>query len=141
MFKRTRLTPSTRRGRALTDRFSSGPFVVPCMKEHTAFRNRLFNRSHDEMATHVFSGVLLRCSFLESVAALPGKHAAYLQDELARQPFSKARRGDSAPSFLRAGEGFSSTRPKETHDKKRLSRNHLQKSLCFRNVSVVLSPM
>ncbi len=96
--------------------------IVPCMKEHPDFRNRLFERSEEEMASLAFicvpirmdseSEVLgtlsadtpmapeatlrLRCSFLESIAALVGKRVSYLQEELARQHF-QALSEDTVP--------------------------------------------
>ena len=98
--------------------FAGGqPIIVPCMKDHPEFRNRLFDRTEEQMAALAFIcvpvrtgepgaeviGTLsadtppasedklrLRCSFLESVAALVGKQVAYLQEELARQHFQRS---------------------------------------------------
>lgn len=153
-------------GKGVPGRFSGRSIVVPCMKEHwlfVAICSIVATMKWPRMPFQVFlvrtapeSGAAalecryftrhaealhLRCSFLESLAALPGKHAAYLQEEQARSSAEGAEEATPPSNFLRAGAGFSSARPKETRDKKRLSRNHLQKSLCFRNVSVVLSIM
>ena len=91
--------------------------IVPCMKDHPDFRNRLFDRTEEQMAELAFIcvpvrtgdpdieviGTLsadtppaseeklhLRCSFLESVAALVGKQVAYLQEEMARHHFQQS---------------------------------------------------
>ena len=102
-------------GKGITGQVFSGgePIIVPCMKDHPDFRNRLFERSDEQMASLAFicvpirvdneSEVLgtlsadtpmaeedvlnLRCTFLESIAALVGRRVSYLQEELARQHF------------------------------------------------------
>lgn len=86
------------------------------MRDHPDFRNRLFDRTEEQMAALAFvcvpvrtgkdtdvigtlsadtplapDGTLrLRCSFLESVAALVGKQVAYLQEEMARQHYQQS---------------------------------------------------
>lgn len=97
--------------------FASGqPVVVPCMKEHPAFLNKMFGRSEEELATLAFICVPVlgpsdepregrevigtlsvdtpntshaqleaHCRFLEVVAGMIANHAAYMQEEMARQ--------------------------------------------------------
>lgn len=97
--------------------FASGqPVVVPCMKDHPAFLNKMFGRSDEELATLAFICVPVlgpsdepregrevigtlsvdtpntsqeqldaHCRFLEVVAGMIANHAAYMQEEMARQ--------------------------------------------------------
>ena len=111
-------------GRGVTGQvFASGtPFIVPRMTEHPDFRNRLFERSEEEMRELAFLCVPIRsddascvlgtlsadtpvadegelrtrCAFLETVAALVGRHVAYLQEEMARRHFCEPQE-DKAP--------------------------------------------
>ena len=115
-------------GKGITGQVFAGgeAIIVPCMKEHPDFRNRLFDRTGEELAALAFLcvpvrttteseviGTLsadtprasdetlhLRCSFLESVAALVGKQVAYLQEEMAGQHFQQSREdiGSSFPT-------------------------------------------
>ena len=115
-------------GKGITGQvFASGkPIIVECMDAHPDFRNRLFGRSREDMATHAFlcvplfagndggveavgtlsvdtpvaplSQLRMRCRFLEVVAALVGNQVAYLQEEMARRHFQLAQdEADTAP--------------------------------------------
>lgn len=105
-------------GKGITGQVFAGgqSIIVPCMRDHPDFRNRLFDRTEEQMAALAFvcvpvrtgkdtdvigtlsadtplapDGTLrLRCSFLESVAALVGKQVAYLQEEMARQHYQQS---------------------------------------------------
>ena len=109
-------------GKGITGQVFAGgqAIIVSCMRDHSDFRNRLFERTETEMASLAFicvpirvdneSEVLgtlsadtptapddilrLRCSFLESVASLVGKRVSYLQEELARQHFQSPSKED-----------------------------------------------
>ncbi len=113
-------------GKGITGQVFAGgqAIVVPCMKEHPDFRNRLFDRTEEQMAALAFIcvpvrtgedaeviGTLsadtplapdeklgLRRSFLESVAALVGKQVAYLQEEMARHHFQQGMEEEEPPS-------------------------------------------
>ena len=91
------------------------PIIVPCMKEHPDFRNRLFERDEDELAHSAFICVPVcvmgaegrevvgtlsadtptapdnelreRCQFLETVACLAGRQVAWLQEEMSARHF------------------------------------------------------
>ncbi len=112
-------------GKGITGQVFAGgeSIIVPCMRDHPDFRNRLFERTEEEMASLAFicvpiradseSEVLgtlsadtlmapddilkLRRSFLESVASLVGKRVSYLQEELARQHFQSL--SEDAPAL------------------------------------------
>ncbi len=118
-------------GRGITGQvFATGrPIIVERMESHPDFRNRLFERSAEEMASHAFlcvplfaggSGdhdrepigtlsvdtplasparLRLRCGFLEMLAALIGNQVAYLQEELARQHFQLGQDDGGAPGI------------------------------------------
>ncbi len=108
-------------GRGVTGRvFSSGQSViVPCMKDHPDFRNRLFLRSEEELAALSFICVPVQaggrtlgtlsadvpasdsehnsklealCSFLECVALMIGNHVAWLQEDM--DSFTDGRGGE-----------------------------------------------
>ena len=102
-------------GRGITGQvFASGqPCLVPCMKDHPDFRNRLFERSESELASLAFLCVPVRADkdsevlgtlsadtptaseetlrlslhFLEVVASVIGRHVAFLQEDMARLHF------------------------------------------------------
>ena len=114
-------------GRGVTGRvFASGQsIIVPCMKDHPDFRNRLFLRSEEELAALGFICVPVQaggrtlgtlsadvsagdsednsklealCSFLECVALMIGSHVAWLQEDMGSSTDGKG--GEELPANM-----------------------------------------
>lgn len=106
------------------------PIIVPCMKDHPLFRNRLFVRNAQELAQSAFIcvpvcvdgaegsevvGTLsadmptagedvlrLRCRFLEMVACMVGRQVAWLQEEMAAKHFLQTAHTESGAAQAHA---------------------------------------